>query len=80
MICCPALLKVAKYQISAIHQLNKFVRNVEVDFSVDFHVEENRANCVLCMYVCIRGGPHPAPAPQPSLIYCVSSFLNVTLY
>jgi hypothetical protein len=28
----------------------------------------------VCMYVCIMGGPHSAPALRPSLICCVSPF------
>jgi hypothetical protein len=26
--------------------------------------------CIYCMYVCMRGGPHPAPAQRQSLNYC----------
>jgi hypothetical protein len=29
---------------------------------------------LVCMYVCIMGGPHLAPALRPSLICCVSPF------
>jgi hypothetical protein len=28
----------------------------------------------MCMYVCIRDGPHPARAPRLSLIYRASPF------
>jgi hypothetical protein len=33
---------------------------------------KQRQDCyiMLCMYVYSRGGPHTAPAPRPSLIYC----------
>jgi hypothetical protein len=30
----------------------------------------------VCMYIYSRGGPHTAPAPRPSLIYCASPLIN----
>jgi hypothetical protein len=46
MTCCSTLLKMTKCRLPAIHQISRFVKNVEVEFNVDGHVKENKASCV----------------------------------
>lgn len=29
---------------------------------------------------CVRGGPQPGPAPQPTMIYCASALINPLLF
>jgi hypothetical protein len=39
-----------------------------------------RKHNYVCMYVYSRGGPQPAPAPRPSLIYCACKHNYVCMY
>jgi hypothetical protein len=46
-------------------------------FASGFHTKSSiHYFMYVCMYVCKKCGPHPSPAPRPSLIYCASPLIN----
>jgi hypothetical protein len=46
---------------------------------VNYILEFWRCLVLTKIYICMRGGPHAAPAPRPSLIYCASPLFSPLL-